>query len=84
MSTQLKLPLGTLRQALEAIEEAAGATPFERLYAELDGLLRRFQETIPYGPKFVETWHKAREATCKAHGWTVDGFYAELVERNRR
>ena len=85
VSTQLRLPLGQLRQALEALEPEPGpATPldgFEQLYAELEGLLLRFQDTMPYGPRFTETWHKARAATCQAHGWTVDGFYAELSKR---
>jgi hypothetical protein len=66
---------------LLAEELEDGRDEFERLHDELEGLLRHFQQTLPYGPEFTKAWAKARQDTCESHGWTEGRFYAELAER---
>ena len=81
---QLGLPLAVLRAAEAARETdvtAVERSSYETLHDELEGLLRRLQDELLYGPEFRERWHEARAATCESHGWSVEGFYAELHNR---
>ena len=81
---QLGLPLVVLRAAEAARETdvtAVERSSYETLHEELEGLLRGLQSELLYGDEFRERWDEARTVTCESHGWSVEGFYAELRDR---
>lgn len=56
---------------------------YDQLLDELEGLIRRLQDTLPHGPEFIKAWHKARADICVSYGWTSEEFYDELDRRRQ-
>lgn len=60
------------------------AVDYDALRALLEARYLELRRAHPrYGETFRAAWGRARANICEAHGWTVEGFYAELDRRRR-